>query len=191
MKNQGTSADTRETILRAAERVVLRDGVLQLTLEAAAREAGVSKGGLLYHFKTKEDLILGLVEGLLDEWEKGLETELAADTGGPGSWTRAYIKCNLNPGAVSSEALALCAALLAAVTIYPNLKVSAGERIKAWFDDHVEKDGIPPETAMIAALAADGIAFYDMLGLWKPTPDQMERLHTALLNLTRPPASGE
>ena len=41
----------REKILHAAMQVAIRDGVMAMTLDAVAQEAGVSKGGLLYHFR--------------------------------------------------------------------------------------------------------------------------------------------
>lgn len=47
----------RDRILEAAHRVVSDLGAGHLTLEAVALAAGVSKGGLLYHFPTKEALI--------------------------------------------------------------------------------------------------------------------------------------
>ncbi|HZB75928.1 MAG TPA: TetR family transcriptional regulator, partial [Solirubrobacteraceae bacterium] len=40
----------REALLDAAIRVIRRDGAQKLTLDAVAAEAGVSKGGILYHF---------------------------------------------------------------------------------------------------------------------------------------------
>src|SRR3712207_9422759 len=43
--------------LEAAERVVARDGVARLSLDAVAGNADVSKGGLLYHFPNKDALI--------------------------------------------------------------------------------------------------------------------------------------
>ncbi|MDO8275460.1 MAG: TetR/AcrR family transcriptional regulator, partial [Serpentinimonas sp.] len=45
--------DTRNALLEATNTVILRDGIAHLTLEAVAKEAGVSKGGLLYHFPSK------------------------------------------------------------------------------------------------------------------------------------------
>jgi AcrR family transcriptional regulator len=42
MKVRGSSS-TRENILRAANLVVVEEGVSRMTLEAVAREAGVSK----------------------------------------------------------------------------------------------------------------------------------------------------
>ncbi len=44
--------------------IVHEEGVEKLTLEAVAKKAGISKGGLLYHFPTKDELILGMVEQL-------------------------------------------------------------------------------------------------------------------------------
>src|ERR1035438_3992257 len=55
---------TRESVLLAAIDLIIREGVDSLTLDRVAREAGVSKGGLLYHYAGKEQLIAGLV-GLL------------------------------------------------------------------------------------------------------------------------------
>lgn len=47
----------RGALLDAAERVVFRDGAGQLTMDAVAAEAGVSKGGVLYAFPSKDALI--------------------------------------------------------------------------------------------------------------------------------------
>ena len=63
--------DTRERILFGAEEVVLRDGVAHLTLEAAASEAGISKGGILYHFPTRAALVAAMVERLSAAIQRG------------------------------------------------------------------------------------------------------------------------
>lgn len=52
----------RESVLDAAEAVVLADGAAHLTLDAVAERAGLSKGGLLYHFPTKELLLQAMVD---------------------------------------------------------------------------------------------------------------------------------
>ena len=54
-------AARRDQLLDAAERVVRRDGVARLTLDAVAAEAGTSKGGLLYHFASRDALITAMV----------------------------------------------------------------------------------------------------------------------------------
>lgn len=54
------SAATVDQILDAAEEVLLAHGITGLTLNAVAAQAGITKGGLLYHFRTKNDLERGI-----------------------------------------------------------------------------------------------------------------------------------
>jgi AcrR family transcriptional regulator len=59
----------RESVLDAFERLLIENGERSATMDATARAAGVSKGGLLYHFASKEALEAGLVDrlsGLVD-----------------------------------------------------------------------------------------------------------------------------
>lgn len=58
----GAPPSSRDRILDASERLVAQTGASHLTLDAVAQSAGVSKGGLLYHFPTKEALLEGMVE---------------------------------------------------------------------------------------------------------------------------------
>lgn len=60
------ATDTRERILRALRTLLARGGTTSLTLEAVAAEAGVSKGGLLYHFPSKSAMYLGLLQSVRD-----------------------------------------------------------------------------------------------------------------------------
>jgi AcrR family transcriptional regulator len=55
---------TRDQILDAFETLVLDQGERAATLDAVAKAAGLSKGGLLYHFGSKHELVLGEVERL-------------------------------------------------------------------------------------------------------------------------------
>lgn len=52
----------RESVLDAFEALLIAEGERAATMEATARTAGVSKGGLLYHFASKEALELALLE---------------------------------------------------------------------------------------------------------------------------------
>ena len=85
---------TRESLLNAAGEVVLRSGADALTLDAVAKEAGVSKGGLLYHFPNKDALLTSMVANLITEFEQLLELELTreGDLTAKGAWLRAYIR---------------------------------------------------------------------------------------------------
>ncbi|WP_026827158.1 TetR/AcrR family transcriptional regulator [Exiguobacterium artemiae] len=54
--------ETRRRITDATVQVMLTQGFPQLTLEEVAKQANVSKGGLLYHFSSKEELLMGVIE---------------------------------------------------------------------------------------------------------------------------------
>lgn len=56
----------REQILGAAFRVAVRQRLAGLGIRDVAREAGLSTGLVLFHFKTKDALIAGLLEWLLE-----------------------------------------------------------------------------------------------------------------------------
>lgn len=57
-------SDTRGRIIDALEEVLAESGPAGTTLEAVAARAGVSKGGLLYHYGSKEALFGGLLDRL-------------------------------------------------------------------------------------------------------------------------------
>ena len=54
----------QEAILDAGEAVVARDGVTGLTLEAVAKQAGISKAAVIYDYKSKQAVIEAIVERL-------------------------------------------------------------------------------------------------------------------------------
>ncbi|MGO4570402.1 TetR/AcrR family transcriptional regulator [Microvirga sp. 2TAF3] len=58
---------SREKILDAAAELVSEIGSGRLTLDAVAERAGLSKGGLLYNFPSKEALLQGMIQRLVDE----------------------------------------------------------------------------------------------------------------------------
>ncbi len=60
-----SSPNTKETILQAAIDVVIDMGASHMTLDAVAERAGLSKGGLLYNFSTKEALLDALLDHMM------------------------------------------------------------------------------------------------------------------------------
>src|SRR5436309_12912230 len=82
---------TRQQILMAANKIVQRDGVARLTIDAVAREAKLSKGGVLYHFPSKEALVSGMVMDHIESFTHDINGNLAEETGA-GRWLRAYLR---------------------------------------------------------------------------------------------------
>ena len=53
---------TRSSIMDAAERMFVKNGVGQTSLEQIARAAGVTRGAVYWHFKDKADLLQAMYE---------------------------------------------------------------------------------------------------------------------------------
>lgn len=84
------ATDTRHRILAALRAVLARGGASAVTLESVAAEAGVSKGGLLYHFPNKEAMYAGLLDLEID----GVTEETGRLTADRGP-ARAYLEYSL------------------------------------------------------------------------------------------------
>lgn len=174
----------RDRLLAAAEKVVSRDGVTNLTLEAVAREAGVSKGGLLYHFPSKSALIVAIVEQLAAHCEAKQAKALAAEGNAPGAFTRAYVRARLE--GFDPQAVPLHTALLAAAGENPQylqpFRVHAGE-----WQRRIESDGIDPVTANIVRLAIHGLCLGEMFGMPVAEGQMKQRVLDRLIEMTRTP----
>lgn len=68
-------AAARERIFHAAMSVALQKGFGKVTLSLVAHEAGLSKGGLLHHFATKNELIRGMLEFYADRTVRNARLE--------------------------------------------------------------------------------------------------------------------
>ena len=174
----------RETILHAAGRVVLAKGVGGLTLNAVADEAGVSKGGLLYHFAGKDALLDGMVQQLIDLTEDRIADAMAEDSG-PGCWTRAYLAaCAVDPeGGDPFDRLAT--ALIAAGASDPDRLQRLRDHQAHWRDCQ-RSDGIDPVNAMLVRLAADGLWMNDLFGIDALSPDERSAVVRRLRGMTQP-----
>ncbi|CAG9428700.1 MULTISPECIES: TetR/AcrR family transcriptional regulator [Providencia] len=81
----------QEELLNAARVIAGREGIAALSLNAVAREAGVSKGGLMHHFPSKQELIHALFIQLLDIMDVRIAAIMANDSDPYGRFSRAYL----------------------------------------------------------------------------------------------------
>lgn len=58
------SNERRESILRAAQETFVHYGFQRASMDAIAQDAGISRSGLYHHFRSKEDILLALIEAL-------------------------------------------------------------------------------------------------------------------------------
>lgn len=177
---QGT---TRKRVLHAAGRVVLQAGVRGLTLEAVAREAGVSKGGLLYHFASKDELLTGMVGEFVELIEGRMTDAMQADDA-PGQWSRAYLDASTVDHAGDDPMNRLATAMLAAGASDTALLQPLYARQSDW--QHKQRtDGIDPATAAVVRLASDGLWMNDLFGIQVVSDEEREAVIRRLRDMTR------
>ncbi|MCK9903524.1 TetR family transcriptional regulator [Parafrankia colletiae] len=179
-------AATRQRLLDAAWRVLARHGDQPLSLDAVAREATVSKGGLLHHFPTRA----ALIDALHDRWNDGFDaavTGRATADGRPGSRARAYLEVGAEGATAPGEATAEVG-FLAALIAEPGQLQRLRERYETW-QERLVQDRVDPVAASVVRMAADGIWLADLLGLAPPAGDLRRRMLDMLRALVTPPGT--
>jgi AcrR family transcriptional regulator len=89
--NGPADVSTRARILAAAAECFAKEGYQRARMVAVAERAGVSRAGLYLHFPTKEALLAGLNESVIEEWLALSQRTLAAEGGALeaiGAWIR-------------------------------------------------------------------------------------------------------
>lgn len=177
--NPVDSTKTRIALLQAANRVVLREGSNALTLEAVAREAGVSKGGLLYHFHTKEELVSAMVENLAQSADESMRQLQAEDPEPHGSWARAFI----NVCRESNETDTISAAIIPAAASNPALLDPLRRMYEAW-QKKLDEDLGDTGPSTVIRLALDGLWLVELFNLDPPHGVRRDEFFSAMIKMT-------
>lgn len=153
----------RATVLDAFERILSEDGERAATLDAVAAAASVSKGGLLYHFPSKDALVAGLVERLRELVNLDLEAMRAASEGP----SRYYVSSSVSDGSPLDRALVAVARL--ALGADPAARAALLETRLAWLGAISEE---VPDPAVAAAILCIGDGqYYSTLLTGQSDPD--------------------
>ncbi|MCR6632496.1 MAG: TetR/AcrR family transcriptional regulator [Magnetospirillum sp.] len=173
---------TRDKIIDAAMSIVREQGVAKLTLDEAAKCANLSKGGVLYHFKTKDDLIRGMVERLIVQADALQQSYYDREPEGPYRWARAAVRTGFDPNGPASDKLA--SALLASIAVNPALVAPLQAQYDTW-TARIESDSPNPMLAGMICMAMDGHCFENILGLDLCDNAQREQMKTFMLDLLK------
>ncbi|MGW0908584.1 TetR/AcrR family transcriptional regulator [Streptomyces sp. NPDC002853] len=172
----------RTQILEAATRVVEREGVKSVTFDSVAAEAGLTKGGLLYHFASREDLVQAIHQHLADQWEAAIVAAAGkpADGATPAERLTAYTRV-----ATQSATRAELLFMLEGSTT-PGHAAPWDAVMQRWAPPLAATDADDPEALdqFIARLAADGLWLYESLTADRLSPQLRraiaERIATTL-----------
>ncbi|MEL6461094.1 MAG: TetR/AcrR family transcriptional regulator [Cyanobacteria bacterium J06621_15] len=169
----------RIKLFDAATDLAIREGVTALAVERVVNEAGVSKGAFFYHFKTKEDMVRGLLDHVATQRIEAVEAAVASGT----RFTDALVDM------IVQENGALIHVLVSSVAIDPTLRATLTERCMEWRQRMIEEDGLTPEQADLLRLAIDGLMIAAVLyetDWWGKTKESAIAALRSLVEQTRP-----
>lgn len=156
----------RERVLDAFAELLIDQGERAATLDAVAASAGVSKGGLLYHFGSKDALIDGLLDRLGELERADTERMRVAPEGVVEYFIRTSVDCG------STFDRTLIAASCLAQGQHPQASSLLAD-IRAGWLRIVEESVGDPDTARAIVLMADGLyANSAQLGMGPSDPSE-------------------
>jgi AcrR family transcriptional regulator len=186
---QKKSSHSREVILEAAANLVHEQGASALTLDATCARAGMSKGGLLYHFRSKEELIQGMMERHLDGILATIEAEMQKDPQmRPGRWHRAAIRSFFNlyrdpDNSVFTSMAAIGQQVMATEGCNTRTYQAIIDRKRECFRHYEESDGISQVEHALMMCTIDGLVMRRIRG--ESIPDSvLAELEEILLSRT-------
>jgi AcrR family transcriptional regulator len=179
MDNPSRSERSRKAALAAALTIIARDGPGRLTLDAIAQESGLSKGGLMHQFRTKEAVLKALLEqqfAHFNDFTRDFRSKLGAASAQPELATQIATSRE-----IIAQQYSVAQAMLAALASDPNLLVEARDldaaRVKA-----IKKEAADPGLAVLRWAAARGLALLAMLRLCPIPEAEVQRLFERLLD---------
>lgn len=178
-KRPDRRTSTREKIINAAIEVVAEQGAKRFSLDAVAERAGISKGGLLYNFPSKSDLMKAMVARHVDGFSAHLEDALATvrEDGRPNAFARAYLSTFRDHICQKGRPPA---GFLAAIAEEPGLLDPVREKNAAYLAQ-LRLESEDSQLALVAFLAVEGIRHMRLFDTSPLEMDQMTSLIDGLL----------
>jgi AcrR family transcriptional regulator len=142
----------RNALLDCAAKMTAEHGLANVTLEAVARAAGVTKGALFHHFPNKKVLIEAMFEKMVSQLDQLIDGYMADDEMEYGRFSRAYVEVAISD--VSLDPLDPWASLCMSSMSEPELQKKWAEWMVHRLKVHKSTDNDP--MLEIVRLAADG-----------------------------------
>jgi len=161
----------RDKVLDCAESIILESGGRHFTLDAVAERAGISKGGLVYTFATKDALIHAALEREVLRFEAAVGRRLKdVESAGPAQRVLAHIEEALEEDEASTQKAAF---LVTALVHAPTMLEPVRRLYKALLDP-LRSD--QPEAADVrhALLAVEGLFLLKGLGFAEVSPQELK-----------------
>lgn len=169
----------RGSLLDAAERVVLRQGAGQLTMDAVAAEAGVSKGGVLYAFASKDALIDAMFVRAFEAFDQIAETVIAEAGESAENRVRGHVLASRD---ADQAALERSIALTVNFIRSPQYRRGAVDYYRGILD-RLDVSTLAGRKARLALLACEGALLLRGFELSEMTEAEWRDIHADILEL--------
>ncbi len=173
----------REAVLKAAERVVARDGATRLTLDAVAAEAGISKASVLYDYKTKQALIKAVIEHRVASEVARLREFIDREGDKPDAAVLGRIAAAKDAEAVINRNVALD--LSVALNQHHDLRSTIHKTFGTFLSD-VERTSADPRRAKVLYLALEGLTLMECFGFYQWPAGERDELLNEIRTLLHP-----
>lgn len=172
--------DGRMRILKAAKALAESHDSVQgvtISLESVAQEAGLTKPGLMYHFPSKEALMLGLVDHAAEDWARRLRERTGRSSEELSSVERhrAYVTV-----ATTAEVSRADYWIFSDALYHPKLSRAWSEHLGPWFDTD-GLDGRAVSLLTAARFCADGAWMSEATGVFRSDDLDAVRKHALAL----------
>jgi len=175
----------RTVILDAAVTVIEAEGITAVTFDSIAAATGITRGGIIYHFSSREELIKATHQHLAQRWEHQLE----AVCGKPAEQATAAERLSAY---IRTAAASATRAELQMILDSQHTKHQAiwDATIDRWTGRHERGEASQDRTATLALLAADGLWVNDMLGSRPVSQEQRSETAEQIVALLQDDPSG-
>lgn len=168
----------KQLILNTAAEIGASSGWFQVTFQAIADQTGLSKGGIIHHFRNKEELLEELVSQSLAELTAWVVEEKS--TSGNQVAPIAFLRFVINKS-IDLHYRRTMKVILQAALVNEHYKKMWEE----WFTAHITGGSVSDQdiNSLIIILVADGLWYADNLGIYGISAAKKEQIINKLLTL--------
>ncbi|MCI2240435.1 TetR/AcrR family transcriptional regulator [Kineococcus sp. TRM81007] len=168
-------------MLDATAQVVAEQGV-GVSLDAVAQRAGVSKSGLLHHFRSRDLLLLSLAEDLVEQFRAAVHAAIDPRDHARGRLVRGYVNATFDE-LIGAPVATEHALVIASLAVVPGVSELLREDTRRWGQEFAD-DGLHPQRVTLILRASDGAG---IAGLYEGVNDaaELESTRQLLLALSR------
>lgn len=174
---------SKERALDAALEIVLESGAGHLTFDALSEKSGISRGGLLYNFPSKQALLKDLIRRYVQQSRRDMDAVETDEPSARNSAIRKLVEQRLSSPSHDSRA---AASVMAAMAEDPAL-VEPVREFHNELADEIRATSERPDLAFVAWMALEGLYIQELFGLCPISEEERSRLIDRIRELADPP----